>query len=140
MLSSEEGRSPSREKDGHVLDTVRINTVIGLGDGAGSNILARFEVMHHARYMGVLLVSPTATAATAARFPCLSISSPQGYVTLHRSGYSLEDIESEAGRGADRRLRRLQGPLTKWASPRSTRARSASRSTPSWHMTTSRPN
>jgi len=110
-----------------MLDTQHINTVIGMGNDAGYNILARFEVMHHAHYMGVLLVSPTAIAANAARFPCLSISSPQGYVTLHRTSYSLEDIESEAGRGDGRHPRRLQGPLTAWASPRSTRARSASR-------------
>ncbi len=47
----------------NVLDTLRIKTVIGLGDGAGSNILLRFEVMHHTRCMGVVLISPTASAA-----------------------------------------------------------------------------
>ncbi len=46
----------------NVLDTLRVKTVIGLGDGAGANILLRFEMMHHTRCMGVLLINPTANA------------------------------------------------------------------------------
>ena len=48
----------------NILDNLRVKTVIGLGDGAGANIMTRFEVMHHNRCLGVLLVNPTATAAT----------------------------------------------------------------------------
>lgn len=47
----------------NVLDNLRVKTVIGLGDGAGANILLRFEIMHHSRTLGVILLNPTATSA-----------------------------------------------------------------------------
>ena len=47
----------------NVLDNLRVKTVIGLGDGAGANILLRFEMMHHTRCMGSLLINATANAA-----------------------------------------------------------------------------
>ena len=48
----------------NILDNLRIKLVIGLGDGAGANILARFAAMHHSRCMGVVLVNPTGNAAS----------------------------------------------------------------------------
>lgn len=47
----------------NVLDTLRVKTVIALGDGAGANIIARFMAMHHTRCYGVILINPTATQA-----------------------------------------------------------------------------
>lgn len=48
----------------NILDFLRIKMVIGLGDGAGANILTRFAAMHTTRCLGVVLINPTATAAT----------------------------------------------------------------------------
>lgn len=44
-----------------VLDQLRIKYVIGIGDGAGSNVLVRFALMHSARVLGVILIHPTAS-------------------------------------------------------------------------------
>lgn len=88
----------------NVLDTLRVKTVIGLGDGAGSNVLARFFIMHHTRCMGVVLLNPTCSAAgikdkltekIANRFPRLSITNPPDYVTIHRFGYKLDEIDND---------------------------------------------
>lgn len=88
----------------NVLDNLRVKTVIGLGDGAGANILLRFEMMHHTRCMGSILINATSNAAgikdkftekITQRFPRLSISHPRDYLTLHRFGYKLEDIEND---------------------------------------------
>ncbi len=47
-----------------VLDQLRIKYVIGLGDGAGANIMVRFAMMHTARCLGVILLHPTSNKAT----------------------------------------------------------------------------
>ncbi len=43
----------------------------------------------------VLFQCPSLQEKITQRFPRLSISSPVDYVTLHRFGYKLEDIESD---------------------------------------------
>jgi len=48
----------------NVLDTLRVKYVIGLGHGAGANIMMRFGMVHHQRCTGVILVHPTAMNAT----------------------------------------------------------------------------
>ena len=48
----------------NILDNLRIKSVIGLGDGAGANIMARFLGMHSTRCMGAVLINPTASAAS----------------------------------------------------------------------------
>ena len=47
-----------------VLDQLRIKYCIGIGDGAGSNIIVRFGMMNVARCMGVILLNPTTNKAT----------------------------------------------------------------------------
>ena len=42
-----------------VLDQLRIKYCIGIGDGAGSNIIVRFGMMHVTRCLGVILLNPT---------------------------------------------------------------------------------
>lgn len=42
-----------------ILDQLRIKYVIGIGNGAGANILTRFGMMHSARCLGLLLLNPT---------------------------------------------------------------------------------
>jgi len=46
-----------------ILDQLRIRTVVGLGDGAGANIITRFGMYHPNRVHGLLTVNNTATAS-----------------------------------------------------------------------------
>ncbi|OQV11799.1 hypothetical protein BV898_13924 [Hypsibius exemplaris] len=46
-----------------VLDQLKVQYVIGFGEGAGANILARFAMAHPTRVLGLILIHPTATAA-----------------------------------------------------------------------------
>ena len=48
----------------NVLDNLRVKMVIGLGDGAGANIFARFAAMHAPRCLGIVLINPTPAVAT----------------------------------------------------------------------------
>lgn len=43
-----------------VLDFLHIKYVIGLGEGAGANILLRFGMAHASRCLGLILVNVTA--------------------------------------------------------------------------------
>ena len=47
----------------HVVDKFGVKLVIGLGEGAGANILARFGMAHPDRIMGLCLVHCTASTA-----------------------------------------------------------------------------
>lgn len=46
-----------------VLDQLKVNLVIGLGEGAGANILARFGMAYPDRCMGLILIHCTSTTA-----------------------------------------------------------------------------
>ncbi len=46
-----------------VLDALQLDYVIGLGEGAGANILARFGMEHPQRCLGLILIHCTSTAA-----------------------------------------------------------------------------
>ncbi len=63
-----DGGFPSMQSIGEdlitVLDQLRIRYVIGIGDGAGANILARFGLMHVTRCMGLILLHPTSNKTT----------------------------------------------------------------------------
>jgi len=48
----------------NILDTLRVKCVIGLGNGAGANIMMRFAMMHVTRCLGVILVHPTSANAS----------------------------------------------------------------------------
>ena len=49
-----------------VLDQLRIKYVIAIGDGAGSNIVVRFGMMHVTRCLGVILLNPTTNKVSLA--------------------------------------------------------------------------
>ena len=40
-----------------VLDHLRVKQVVGLGDGAGANIILRFAMNHPGRVLGVLVIN-----------------------------------------------------------------------------------
>merc|ERR1712214_5590 len=46
----------------NVLDTLRVKVVIGLGEGAGANIMLRFGAMHVTRCLGVVCINPNEVA------------------------------------------------------------------------------
>ncbi|KAG5682124.1 hypothetical protein PVAND_011500 [Polypedilum vanderplanki] len=47
-----------------VLDYLHVKYVIGLGEGAGANVLARFGLKHPSRCLGLILINCTGSAAT----------------------------------------------------------------------------
>ncbi|TRY74978.1 hypothetical protein TCAL_12133 [Tigriopus californicus] len=87
----------------NILDNLRIKYIIGLGDGAGANILARFATMHHTRCLGVVLVNPTGNAATFIEqfkdkmHPKLARiqSTTENYLIMHKYGHKLDDDEQD---------------------------------------------
>lgn len=48
----------------NILDTLRVKCVVGLGEGAGANILLRFGAMHVTRCLGILCINPNPAATT----------------------------------------------------------------------------
>lgn len=47
-----------------VLDYLHVRYVVGLGEGAGANVLARFALAHPSRVLGLILINCTGSAAT----------------------------------------------------------------------------
>eukprot|EP00095_Tigriopus_kingsejongensis_P006060 maker-scaffold1738_size29542-snap-gene-0.8 protein:Tk06060 transcript:maker-scaffold1738_size29542-snap-gene-0.8-mRNA-1 annotation:"conserved hypothetical protein" len=87
----------------NILDNLRIKYVIGLGDGAGANILARFATMHHARCLGVVLMNPTGNAATFMeqfrdkmnpRLAKIQFST-ENYLIMHKYGHKLDEEDQD---------------------------------------------
>lgn len=46
-----------------VLDFLHVKYIIGLGEGAGANVLARFGLAHQSRCLGLILINCTGSAA-----------------------------------------------------------------------------
>ena len=81
-----------------VLDQLRIKYCIAIGDGAGSNIVVRFGMMHVTRCLGVILLNPTTNKVTMMdnlkdRFHKWKIShipaSGEHMVTFRRFGHKV---------------------------------------------------
>lgn len=47
-----------------ILDFLHVKYVIGLGEGAGANVLARFGNAHASRLVGLILINCTGSAAS----------------------------------------------------------------------------
>jgi hypothetical protein len=47
-----------------VLDFLHVKYVIGLGEGAGANVLARFGIANPSRALGLILINCTGSAAS----------------------------------------------------------------------------
>lgn len=84
-----------------VLDQLRIKYCIGIGDGAGANIITRFGMMHVTRCLGVILLHPTANASTIVdgfkdKFQKFKISqSGDNIVAFRKFGHKLEGREDK---------------------------------------------
>ncbi|XP_054265475.1 uncharacterized protein ZK1073.1 isoform X2 [Macrosteles quadrilineatus] len=82
-----------------ILDFIKVKYVIGLGEGAGANVLARFGLAHPARTLGLILINCTGSATTVkdnfkAKFVNWkgkgSVSqSAEDYLVFHKFGHQL---------------------------------------------------
>jgi len=46
-----------------ILDQLRVHRVVGIGDGAGANVITRFAMMHPSRCHGIITINNTATTS-----------------------------------------------------------------------------
>jgi protein NDRG1 len=79
-----------------ILDELKINQVIGLGEGCGANIIARFGMIHPNRCLGVALIHPTGNTATFMQnlrekflTNMLPSSTHDSYLVWHKFGHVI---------------------------------------------------
>lgn len=84
-----------------VLDQLRIKCCIGIGDGAGANIIVRFGMMHTTRCLGVVLVHPVGNASTIMesfkdKFNKWKISNTgENVIAFRKFGHKLDDTAED---------------------------------------------
>jgi len=82
-----------------ILDALKVNLIVGLGEGAGANVLVRFAICHTSRVLGLLLIHLVTagvgmleklkdTFTSGRRRPSEAFSSPDQVIALHRFGSS----------------------------------------------------
>jgi len=83
-----------------VLDFLHVRYVIGLGEGAGANVLARFGLAHASRCLGLILINCTGSAASVLQsFKTKFITwngdevaqSAEDFLLYHKFGHRLVD-------------------------------------------------
>lgn len=81
-----------------VLDFLHVKYVIGLGEGAGANVLARFGLAHPSRCLGLILINVTGSPASVMEaFKTRFISwkgdeinqSAEDFLLYHKFGYQM---------------------------------------------------
>ncbi|SPP83155.1 blast:Exocyst complex component 4 [Drosophila guanche] len=81
-----------------VLDYLHVKYVIGLGEGAGANVLARFGLAHPSRALGLILINATGSAASVLQsFKSKFISwksdevaqSAESFLMYHKFGHQI---------------------------------------------------
>lgn len=85
-----------------MLDFLHVKYVIGVGEGAGANVLARFGLAHPSRCLGLILINVTGSAASVLDvFKTKFISwkgdevgqSAEDFLLYHKFGYvSIEPV------------------------------------------------
>ncbi|KAM3961952.1 uncharacterized protein ZK1073.1 isoform 2-T4 [Aphomia sociella] len=106
-----------------VLDFLHVRYAVGLGEGAGANVLARCGLAHPRRLLGLILVNCTASTSSVAdafrtrfsRWKGTDISqSEEDFLIYHKFGHQISSDSFEAGE-RDRMLTeyrsRLRGNL-----------------------------
>ncbi|XP_037897072.1 uncharacterized protein ZK1073.1 isoform X3 [Glossina fuscipes] len=87
-----------------VLDFLHVKYVIGLGEGAGANVLARFGLAHPTRALGLILINATGSAASVMQsFKSKLIQwksdevaqSAESFLMYHKFGHVMEQIVGE---------------------------------------------
>lgn len=83
-----------------VLDFIHVRFVIGLGEGAGANVLARFGLAHPTRSLGLILINATGSATSVKEnFKAKFVNwkgkegtvsqSAEDYLVFHKFGHQL---------------------------------------------------
>ncbi|XP_014357288.2 uncharacterized protein ZK1073.1 isoform X2 [Papilio machaon] len=102
-----------------VLDFLRVRYAVGLGEGAGANVLARCGLAHPARLLGLVLVNCTASTSSVAdafrsrfsRWRGADIShSEEDFLIYHKFGHQIPG-EGERERTLSEYRSRLRGNL-----------------------------
>ncbi|XP_033164634.1 exocyst complex component 4 isoform X3 [Drosophila mauritiana] len=84
-----------------VLDYLHVKYVIGLGEGAGANVLARFGLAHPSRVLGLILINATGSAASVVQsFKNKFISwksdevaqSAESFLMYHKFGHNWQIV------------------------------------------------
>lgn len=103
-----------------VLDFLHVKFVIGLGEGAGANVLARFGLAHHSRCLGLILINCTGSPATVLQtFKNKFISwkgdevaqSAEGFLMYHKFGHQLVGDNPDKEKIVAEYQNRLRGSL-----------------------------
>ncbi|XP_018900286.2 uncharacterized protein ZK1073.1 isoform X1 [Bemisia tabaci] len=105
-----------------VLDTLHVRYAIGLGEGAGANVIARFGLAHPSRTLGLILINCTASATSVkenfkAKFVnwkgknAVSQSATE-YLVFHKFGHQLiNEANSDKDQIIGEFIKRLQGSI-----------------------------
>lgn len=104
-----------------VLDILHVRYVIGLGEGAGANVIARFGLAHGSRTLGLILINCTASATSVkenfkAKFINWKGKSPSqsamDYLVFHKFGHQMvNDTSSDKEAVIQEFVKRLQSTL-----------------------------
>ncbi|XP_046658900.1 uncharacterized protein ZK1073.1 isoform X2 [Homalodisca vitripennis] len=104
-----------------VLDFVKVKYVIGLGEGAGANVLARFGLAHPQRTLGMILINCTGSATTVkdnfkAKFVNWkgkgSVSqSAEDYLVFHKFGHLMNENSPDKDKVMSDFLHKLRGTI-----------------------------
>lgn len=106
-----------------VLDFLHIKYVIGLGEGAGANVIARFGIANPSRTLGLILINCTGSSTSVkenfrAKFVNWkgkegSVSqSVSDYLVFHKFGHQLiKEIDEDKEKVVDDFLHKLRGSI-----------------------------
>lgn len=103
-----------------VLDFLQVKYVLGLGEGAGANVLARFGIAHPTRSLGLILINCTGSAASVLEtFKNKFISwkgdevahSAEGFLMYHKFGHQLVGDNPDKEKIVAEYQSRLRGSL-----------------------------
>ncbi|CAG0879619.1 unnamed protein product [Darwinula stevensoni] len=111
-----------------VLDMLDVKFVVGLGEGAGANILARFGLAHPSRVLGLILIHPTSTVAGVMetikdkiiswKLTNLGMNTTaEEYLIFHRFGTQLTE-QMEVTDNKERVMREFQQKLKSSINPK----------------------
>ncbi|VVC31635.1 Hypothetical protein CINCED_3A009385 [Cinara cedri] len=105
-----------------VLDTLHIRYVIGLGEGAGANVVARFGLAHPSRVLGLILINCTGSATSVKEnFRSKFVNwkgkstvsqSAMDYLVFHKFGHQLmNETNPDKELVINEFVKRLQGTI-----------------------------
>jgi len=111
-----------------VLDFLHLKYVIGLGEGAGANILLRFGMAYPARCLGLILVNVTAGKTSLMDYfgnKLVNWKLGQGhnptteqYLIFHKFGHELECVDEDVQRDRETTIQDYQAKLRSAINPK----------------------